>query len=348
MTSAQVKRAAAGCGFELAGVAPASPLPEAAWYLDWVRRGMAGEMRYLAGHRAGLRQDPARLLPGARSVICVGKLYNGPEPYSAGWRAPGHGWISRYAWGRDYHDVMRRGLERLIELLRQGGAREARWKICIDTAPLLERAYARRAGLGWIGNNTCLINQQQGSWFFLGEVLTTLELEPDAPPPERCGTCTRCIDACPAGAIVPTGRSEPPFYTVDARRCISYLTIELRGAIPAGLRSRMGNHLFGCDVCQEVCPWNRRAPVSRDPDFAPGVVAPPLERMASLSEYEFGALFRRTPVWRARYDGFLRNVAVAMGNSGLSRFRPPLNRLARQAGPLVADHARWALARLGR
>jgi epoxyqueuosine reductase len=211
--------------------------------------------------------------------------------------------------------------------------------VCIDTAPLLERSYARLAGLGWIGKNTCLINQQQGSWFFLGELLVSLDLTPDAPPPDRCGTCTRCIDACPTAAIVP-GKG------LDASLCISYFTIELRGEIPDAQRPALGAHVFGCDICQDVCPWNRRAPVTADPGFAPRHFAPPLDELAALTEAEFRAMFRGTPVTRAKYSGFLRNVAIAMGNARLEKFRAPLERLAASADPLVASHARWALGQL--
>jgi epoxyqueuosine reductase len=188
------------------------------------------------------------------------------------------------------------------------------WKICVDTAPLLERTYARLAGLGWIGKNTCLIHEPLGSWFFLGELLTSLELEADAPPPDRCGTCTRCIDACPTAALTP--------YELDATRCISYFTIELRGPIPEQFHAAMGAHIFGCDICQEVCPWNRRAPFTEEPAFAPRHFAPPLERMAALSEEEFRGMFRGTPVTRARYAGFQRNVAVAIANAGTRGDQP--------------------------
>jgi len=209
----------------------------------------------------------------------------------------------------------------------------------VDTAPLLERSYARLAGLGWIAKNTCLINQQSGSWIFLGELLLSIELDPDAPPPDRCGTCTRCIDACPTGAI-------PEPYKLDSRRCISYFTIELRGAWPEELRAPAGAHIFGCDICQDVCPWNRRAAVTADPAFAPRHFAPPLDELAGLSHEQFREMFRGTPVTRARYSGFLRNVAIAMGNSGLARLREPLERLAASDDPVVADAARWGLERL--
>jgi epoxyqueuosine reductase len=266
-------------------------------------------------------------------------VYNWPAPYSTELSDDSRAWVSRYAWGDDYHDVMRAGMTRLIGEL---GGGEFDWKICVDTAPLLERSYARMAGLGWIGKNTCLINQKMGSWVFLGEILTSLELEPDGPPPDRCGTCTRCIDACPTQAIVPGGGG----FRLDSRLCISYLTIELRGEIPEEGRAGNGAHIFGCDICQDVCPWNRRAATTDDPHFAPRVEAPELERMAGLSESEFRELFRGTPVTRARYSGFLRNVAVAMGNSGNRGLLAPLEKLARSGDPVVAGHALWAIDKL--
>jgi len=295
-------------------------------------------MAYLTDRRAEVRNDPRALLPSARSIICVGKLYNGPQPYSTEFRNSELAWISRYAWGDDYHDVLRSGLERLAGRLLEIAPFE--YKICVDTAPLLERSYARAAGLGWIGKNTCLINQQSGSWFFLGELLTSLDLEPDSPPPDRCGTCTRCIDACPTAAIVPDG----PGYTLDSRLCISYFTIELRTAISPGQRSKISNHVFGCDICQDVCPWNRRSPVSSA--FEARHLAPPLEKLAALSEQDFRDLFRSSPVRRAKYAGFLRNVAVAMGNARSEKFREPLQKLAQSPEPLIAEHARWALDQL--
>lgn len=338
MLEEDVKRMARECGFELCGIARAGALAEFRTYLAWVEAGMAGEMGYLTDRRASLRESPQSLLAAARSVIVAGKLYNGPQPYSTAFHDRELAWISRYAWGDDYHDVMRAGLQRLAEKL---GLRE--YKICVDTAPLLERALARQAGLGWIGRNTCLINQRRGSWFFLGELLVTLDLPADAPLPGRCGTCTRCIDACPARAIVPFDTPEGPSYALDSRLCISYLTIELRGPIPEEHRAPMGNHVFGCDICQDVCPWNRRAPVTPDPAFAPRHMTPPLEKLAALSEQEFREMFRGTPVLRAKYTGFLRNVAVAMGNSGLPKFREPLQRLSEFPDQTVAGHARWAL-----
>ncbi len=302
---------------------------------------MAGAMGYLADRRAIIRTDPKLLLANARSIICVGKLYNSAAPQSTEAEDAERGWISRYAWGEDYHGVMRRGLEQLAA--RLGPDHEH--KICVDTAPLLERSYARHAGLGWIGKNTCVINQEIGSWIFLGEIVTSLEIEYDAgeptgPPPDRCGTCTRCIDACPTQAIAPEG------YEMDARRCISYFTIELHGAAPEEMRAGIGRHVFGCDICQDVCPWNRDAPFANEAAFEARQFAPPLEELAGMTEDEFRASFRDSPIQRAKYAGFLRNVAVAMGNSELEKFRAPLERLAAFPNPLVAEQARWALRRL--
>jgi epoxyqueuosine reductase len=335
-----IRELARECGFELAGVAAALPADDRLRYRDWAAAGFAGEMAYLTDHRAGLRDDPRHLLPTVRSVICVGKLYQTPWPHTTRFDDRERAWISRYAWGDDYHVLMRRGLERLDALLRErtGAAFDSR--VCVDTAPLLERSYARLAGLGWIGKNTCLINQAQGSWFFLGELLVSLDLALDAPPPDRCGTCTRCIDACPTTAIVP-GKG------LDASLCISYFTIELRGTIPAAQRAAMGPHVFGCDICQDVCPWNGRAPVTADASFAPRQFAPRLDDLAAITEPEFRDMFRGTPVTRAKYRGFLRNVAIAMGNARSEQFRAPLEKLAESDDPMLCEHARWSLEQLG-
>jgi epoxyqueuosine reductase len=332
---------AEACGFELAGVARAAPAEGRGRYRAWVEAGFAGEMGYLTDRRAAMRDDPRTLLPAAHSVIAVGKLYNAPQPYSTEFDDVELAWIARYAWSEDYHRVLRRGLRALETMLRERCGAGFESRICVDTAPVVEREYARQAGLGWIGKNTCLINQARGSWFVLGELLVSIEIAPDAPPPDRCGSCRRCIEACPTQAIVPLGVR----YAIDSRLCISYLTIELRGSIAEDRRAGNGANVFGCDICQDVCPWNRRAPVVTA--FDPRLVAPPLERLAALSEAEFRELFGDTPVWRARYAGFLRNVAVAMGNRGLARFRPALEKLAASEDPMVAGHARWALGKLG-
>ncbi len=340
--SGLVKELARECGFEISGIARAVPSPDSDRYSQWVARGMAGTMGYLTDRRAHVRSDPKLLLPAVKSIICVGALYNTRAPSPEGIGNRELGWISRYAWGDDYHDVLRSGLTTLATRLQ--AVEPFEFKICVDTAPLLERSYARDAGLGWIGKNTCLINQPLGSWFFLGEILTSLELEPDSPPPDRCGTCTRCIDACPTEAIVPSADD----YALDARLCISYFTIESRDAIPEAQRTKIGPHIFGCDICQDVCPWNRKAPFSEEPHFQPSNFAPPLEKLAHLSGEEFRLLFSGSPVIRSKYAGFLGNVAIAMGNSGAAKFRDPLEKLAKSPDPTVAEHALWALGKLNK
>ena len=331
--AAMVKRVAADCGFALAGIAPVGPYADHAKYMSWAERGLAGRMGYLTDYRAEKREDVRTLLPSARSVLVVGQLYNAPVPYSTSFSDSERGWISRYAWGEDYHRSLRGGLERVVAAVQERGA--FAYKICVDTAPVLERSLARLAGLGWIGKNTCLINQGQGSWFFLGEVIWSLELEADGPPADRCGTCTRCIDACPTAAL--DGGE------LDARLCIAYLNIELKGTVPEELRGAMGRQVFGCDICQDVCPWNRRAAAVEKDGL---MVDPPLERLSALSREEFSAMFAGTPVERTRYQGFLRNVCIAMGNAQLERFRGPLERLAAGGDIVVQEHARWALQQL--
>lgn len=335
MKAAAIKQLARECGFDLAGVVRAAPPADAAVFLEWVAAGMAGRMGYLTDHRAAIRSDPKQLLSSAQSIICVAKSYQTDEVRPID---PERGWISRYARGEDYHEILQRSLGELAERIRrEHGPFE--YRVCVDTAPLLERSYARLAGLGWIGKNTCLINQQQGSYLFLGELLVSLEVEPDIPAPYRCGTCTRCIDACPTEAIVPGGYGTQ----LDTRRCISYFTIELRGDVPEDMRAGIGHHVFGCDICQEVCPWNGKAAT---PDSKNEETSPDLSELAAMTRDEFRTRFRNTPVWRTRYSGFLRNVAIAMGNSGRERFRPALDHLAENEDRGVAEHARWALAQL--
>ncbi len=365
-----IKDAAPRLGFDLCGIAPAAvPAADTSQYLWWLEQGFHGEMTYMERQQ---RQDLRLLFPEVRSVICVGMVYNTPHPKSIECPDPTRGWISRYGWGDDYHDVLRARLEKLLAELRMVAPAPFDAKICVDTAPLLERAIARASGLGWIGKNTCLIDQKAGSWFLVGEILTSLELAPDQPPPDRCGTCTRCIDACPTTAIVAPGK-------LDATRCISYFTIEARGAIPEEFRPAIGRHVFGCDICQDVCPWNRKAPVSLLPQFQPrsfdspppnpsrdshGAVSarnqesesssqnaptafnPPLDWLASLTPEQFSTHFRHSPIKRAKYRGMLRNVATAMGNSGDTHYRPMLEKLAEYPDDVVREHARWALERL--
>ncbi len=329
ITNAFLSQAATRCQIDLIGVTDASPLAEHPTYLDWVVRGNAAGMAYLTDHRAHKRADVREILPTARSVIVVAVLYNVPvtQPH-----------VSRYATGpRDYHDVLRERLERLIAELPTGYD----YRVCVDTVPVLERSLARRAGLGWIGKNTCLINQQAGSWFFLGEILTSLPIEANPPEaPDRCGSCTRCIDACPTAALVPfEGRWE-----LDSRLCISYHTIESREPAPEPLREHFGPLIFGCDICQDVCPWNRRAPMTIDPDFTATTV-PDLAELAHLTEAEFRAQYRDTPIYRAKHRGFLSNVAIAMGNAAEERYRPALQHLAQHPDPTVSEAACWALSR---
>jgi len=327
-------------GFDLAGLARADSPPDLAFLAEWVRRGHAGEMGYLT-QQVEKRRDLRAAFPWARSVLCVGLQYDTPHAYST--EAPaGRGWISRYAWGDDYHDVMRALIERLRErLLAEAGPFESR--AYVDTGPIAEKAWAAAAGIGALGKNTCLLHPEHGSWFFLGELVTDLELPADAPRADMCGSCTACLDACPTQAF-------PAPYVLDATRCISYLTIELKGGIPEPLRERLGRHVFGCDICQDVCPWNRRRRHRGGPAFEPraGAEAPDFSLLAGLGPEAFSARFSKSPVKRARRRGLLRNVAVAIGNEGGAAHRPLLERLAEDGDPLVAEHARWALARLDR
>ncbi|MDA0206532.1 MAG: tRNA epoxyqueuosine(34) reductase QueG [Acidobacteria bacterium] len=343
MDSEQIKTAAREAGFELCGVARAEPTLESAFYPEWISRGFHGKMGYLEGPRGEMRADPRTLLPSARSVICVGQVYNAPYRYSTEADEPEKGWVARYAWGRDYHDTMKNRLHGLARTLRDE-AGDFEYKVCVDTSPILERAYAHRAGLGWIAKNTCLINEQIGSWVLLGEILTSLELDADEPAPFRCGTCTRCIDACPTDAFVEIGDAGPS-HALDARRCISYWTIELKGEIPEENRGEIGRHVFGCDICQDVCPWNRpaRAATTDAEEFQPANAEPSLEELATMTQEQFNDRFAGTPIERSRYAGFLRNVAVAMGNSGNPEVMATLERLAEFDDPNVRVHALWAL-----
>ena len=344
-----VKRQAQALGFELAGVSAAEPTIESLFYPAWLDRGFHGEMSYLEGRRGAMRSDPRELMPSARSVICAGLVYNAPEPYSTEFESKTRGWVSRYSWGDDYHGVLKEMLHALADWIRSEYGRHVKCKVCVDTSPLLERAYAHRAGLGWIGKNCCLINEGLGSWIFLGEILTSLEFATDEPAPFRCGTCRRCIDACPTDAFVELQPGDGPSHALDSRLCIAYWTIELRGSIPDEGRAASGHHVFGCDICQDVCPWNgtARAATTGVAAFGPENDRPDLEELASLSEEEFNRRFADSPISRSRYSGFLRNVAVAMGNSANPQFKLALGRLARSPDPTVREHAEWALRRLG-
>src|SRR3989454_4161016 len=383
-----LKQRALEIGFDPAGIAPLFIWEDLGFSRRWVEQGHGGEMRYLDNPK---RDDPRRILPSVKSVVCVGLVYNAPFPYSteiskkseaqrvsrrpvrspeassdpelrdSGLRDSERAWISRYAWGRDYHEVRRAGLERLRPAI---GAFEPRVepRVYVDTGPIVERAFARYSGIGWTGKNTCLINEAKGSWFFIGVILTSLEMEPDLPAPDRCGSCTRCIEACPTGALV-----EP--YVMDASRCIAYFTIELKGPIPVEFRSAIGSNVFGCDICQDVCPWNSRQPsalgrqsrqatTSDAAEFQPlevsspvressfSLFSPPIEDLASLTEDDFRRIFSHSPIKRAKFRGWLRNLCVAMGNSGDPGFVPWLERARQHPDAVVREHAEWALERL--
>jgi epoxyqueuosine reductase len=346
-----VKRAAADAGFDLAGIAPAGDARELEYFPAWIAEGRAGEMKYLEARdeRGDLkRASLARVAPWARSVIVCAMNYNTANPYSTQVQDANTGWISRYAWSReDYHDAVLRRLKRVEAALHQpawGGHScppTLTTRSYVDTGPIVERVFAKYAGVGWLGKNTCIINQKKGSWLFLGVILTSLELTPDLPAPDRCGTCTRCIEACPTDAIVAP-------YQLDSNKCIAYLTIEKRGAIPEDLRAGIGRHIFGCDICQDVCPWNRKAPTTASPEFQAraGLVNPALEWLAEMSAEDFREIFRGSPIRRTKRSGLRRNVAIAMGNSGNCDFLPALEKLAGDEDETVAESARWAKARL--
>jgi len=351
-----VKRAATAAGFDLAGIAPVADFAELQYFPQWIAAGHSGEMQYLEARdeNGGLKRASLRTTaPWARSVIVCALNYNTAEPYSTQGHDRPSGWISRYAWSRDdYHDAVLRRLRmvetevsKLAEAQVNGerGQMPALQSRCyVDTGPLVERIYAKYAGIGWIGKNTCVLNQRLGSWLFLGVILTSLELTPDLSAPDRCGSCTRCIDACPTNAFLAP-------YQLDARRCISYLTIEKRGEIPVELREGIGRQVFGCDICQDVCPWNRKSPATELAEFQPrdGLVNPALDWLAEMSPEEFREKFRGSPVRRAKRSGVRRNAAIAMGNSGDRSFLPVLESLTRDDDRVVAESAGWAKARLG-
>jgi epoxyqueuosine reductase len=360
-------------GFAMSGVVRAERFPELERNKEWLARGYAGEMKYLEDARRG---DPQKAMPGARSVIVCALNYNTEFSRTAQARAQiagevlderPRGWISRYAWGDDYHEVLRTRLDELLAGLREQYAEPFEARIYADTGPLNERVLAKHAGLGWLGKNTLLLNEQIGSFFFLGVILTTLDLQPslgsaDVPPADRCGSCRRCIEACPTGALVDA-------YVMDARRCISYLTIELREPIPEKLREPMGQHVFGCDICQDVCPWNRSAPVTQAKEFQPrnnaettaeesgesgeSLFRPRLEWLVSISEQEFRGMFSGSPIKRTKWKGLMRNACIALGNSKVARnsaagepIMKALLRLGACDEAMVAESAQWAISRI--
>jgi epoxyqueuosine reductase len=326
-------------GFNLVGATQPHPSDQVAFYRNWLAQGYHAGMGYLARPDAiEKRADPRRVMPEARSIIVAGmSYYPGEFP-----PVEGHlGRVSRYAWGADYHDVILGKLHQLAEWIDGMVEHRLTYRAYVDTGPLLERELAQRAGLGWIGKNTNLIHPRMGSYLFLGDLLLDLELEPDTPfSGDRCGSCTACLDACPTGALTAAR-------TLDARRCISYLTIEHRGSVPQEMRPLMDDWVFGCDVCQEVCPWNLRfARPAQDPALRPVRATLDLVEMLALDKDAFRERFRGTPLWRARRAGLLRNAAVVLGNLGDPAAGPALRRSLADPEPLVAEHAAWALSSL--
>ena len=341
----RVKALALALGFDLAGVARAEPTPETEFLREWLARGYAGEMGYLA-RRAEERVDPRRLLPGAASIVMVGLVY---DPGARSPSAPGRAALARYAGGEDYHEVMGAKLRALATALEPLARTPVASLSYVDTGPVQERVFAAYAGLGWIGKNTCLIHPRLGSYLFLGALLTDLALPADVREPDHCGSCRACLDACPTQAFAAP-------YVLDATRCISYLTIESREATPVELREAHGDLVFGCDICQEVCPWNTRERRSLPPDPAglrarlaprPEWVAPTLAWLLDLREDAWRLATRGTALRRAKYRGLLRNALVAAGNSGDASLLPRLRRHAESPDAMLAEHARWALERLG-
>ncbi len=364
-----VVRLARDAGFDLAGVAAIrdGAFAELDHFTEWIESGHAGEMDYLKARndqgelkRAALRNAA----PWAKSVIVCALNYNTPQPYSTESDDATKGWISRYSWFKpagaekavDYHDSVLSRLRQvegnLLAWAHKDPGAEIQTRCYVDTGPIVERVVAKYAGIGWIAKNTCVINQELGSWMFLGVILTSIEVDkptaaPGPPAEDRCGSCTRCIQACPTGALIAP-------YKMDATRCIAYLTIEKRGMIPEELRSGIGRNVFGCDICQDVCPWNgaqsvsRQVPVTTAAEFQarPELINPPLEWLAGMSRDEFNVFFRASPIKRAKYEGFRRNVAISMGNSGDARFLPLLERMANDPDQNLAEHAQWAMRKL--
>jgi epoxyqueuosine reductase len=345
--SEQIKQAALGAGFELAGIAAVGDFAELKRFPEWIAEGRAGEMKYLESRTGAgeLRRASLKsVFPWAESVVVCAINYNTAHPYSTQVNNPGQGWMSRYAWGReDYHDSVLRRLREVENKIKDVADGPIETRSYVDTGPIVERVYAKYSGVGWLGKNTCLINQQIGSWLFLGVIVTSLELTADIPAADRCGTCTRCIDACPTQALIAP-------YDLDSNKCISYLTIEKRGAVPEELREGMGRQVFGCDICQDVCPWNRIAPATDKPEFQAreGLVNPALAWLAEISEEEFREKFRGSPVKRTKRLGLRRNALIAIGNSGDSRLMPIVDRASHDPDPVISDAARWAKQRLQR
>ena len=332
----QIKDKALELGFSLFGVSPADPLEGAAFYARWVAMGYAGEMDYLK-RNIEKRGDLTKIVPGARSVICLGMEYLQPSPKSF---STTEGRFASYARGDDYHKLIKTRLFELWDFMKSKVS-DVSGRVYVDTAPLLERELAERAGVGWRGKNTLLINKHRGSYFFLSEIVSTLEVSPDEPATDHCGNCTKCLDACPTDAF-------PDPYVLDASRCISYLTIEHKTSIPEELRPKMGNWVYGCDVCQDICPWNKRAKVSKEPAYnsRDGFDTPPLIEWMQLDKESFNQKFRGNPAKRPKRRGLLRNIAIALGNSGDQLGIPALIVALTDEEVLIRSHAAWGLGQL--
>ncbi len=344
LTSGAIKERAREIGFDLCGIAPAESFPELAFFREWIDRGYAGTMGYLP-RSAERRSDVRRVVPSARTVIMTASVYNAGQPYSTERQDATRGEVARYAWSTDYHHVIGSRLESLITWMREQQPDSFEARAYVDTGPVQERVYAQHAGLGWIGKNTCLINSSTGSWILLGAIICSLPLESDTPALDQCGTCTLCLEACPTDAFVGP-------HVLDATRCLSYLTIEYRGSIPEPQRHLVGNHLFGCDICQEVCPWNG-APVSTsDPSWSAreDLNLPALIELWRRSDAELAASIEGTPLTRAGVRGLRRNLAVALGNSSdpaaLTALTDPHPDAATAQDEIVVEHVEWAIRRL--
>ncbi|HEY3384430.1 MAG TPA: tRNA epoxyqueuosine(34) reductase QueG [Vicinamibacterales bacterium] len=346
LTAGGIKAHARSIGFDLCGVAPADALPELRLLREWLARGHAGTMGYLS-RTAARREDVRRVLPSARSVIVTGTIYNTDRPYSVGVGDPDQAIISRYAWGDDYHDVLGHRLEMLLQWMRSEHAEPFEARTYVDTGPVQERVYAQYAGIGWVGKNTCLINERLGSWVFLSEIICSLPLDPDPPALDQCGTCALCLEACPTGALV-----EPR--VLDATRCLSYLTIELKGEIPAPLREAVGQRIYGCDICQDVCPWNGSAATSNEAEWQPrpGLDQPRLADLWHRTDRELAELVVGSALTRPKVAGLRRNLAIGLGNSRSAASRSALGDTDRPADsapslrdPMVATHIWWAKTR---
>ena len=326
--AAAIKARALALGLDVCGITSADPARHAAFYQQWTDEGRAGEMQWLM-REPERRTDPRNVLPGAKSIIVAGLNYWQAQP-------KGRGRVARYALGEDYHYVL---LEKLERLAAEMSATGAKTKIYVDTGPVLEKPLAERAGVGWQGKSTMLINTKMGPWLLLGEIITTLELEPDVPQRDHCGSCSKCIEACPTGAITAP-------YQLDARRCIAYLTIELKGSIPVELRPLIGDRVYGCDECLDVCPWNRFAQTTREARFLAKPEEDERDQLHALLEIfpaEFKRRFAKSPILRVKRRGLLRNVCVVLGNIGTADDLPALRRAAEHEEPLVREHAAWAI-----